>query len=87
MRKYDFCAAVDYCENGVMHLTVRNFFTLNDELELVIPHREPIKFSPKTMFGENGEEIDTARHAMEKITVLTDITAPPRSLIRKKIKF
>lgn len=85
VRKYDFCAAVDYCENGVMHLTVRNFFTLNDELELVIPHQEPIKFAPKTMFGENGEEIDTARHAMEKITVLTDISAPARSLIRKKI--
>lgn len=85
VRKYDFVAAVDYCENGVMHLTVRNFFTINDELELVIPHKEPIKFKPTTIIEENGEETDTARHAMGKITIPTDIEAPPRSLVRKKI--
>lgn len=85
VRKYDFVAAVDYCENGVMHLTVRNFFTINDELELVIPHKEPIEFKPTTIFEENGEETDTARHAMGKITIPTDIVAPPRSLVRKKI--
>ena len=85
VRKYDFVAAVDYCENGVMHLTVRNFFTINDELELVIPHKEPIKFKPTTIFEENGEETDTARHAMGKIAIPTNIEAPPRSLVRKKI--
>ncbi len=68
-----------------MHLTVRNFFTINDELELVIPHKQPIKFKPTTIFEENGEETDTARHAMGKITIPTDIEAPPRSLVRKKI--
>ena len=85
IRKYDFCASVDKCENGIMYLTVRNYFTLNDELELVIPHREPIKFCPQIMFDENGVEIDTARHPMEKITVKTDIDAPSCSLVRKKI--
>ncbi len=85
IRKYDFCAAVDKYENGVMYLTVRNFFTINDEMEIVVPHKKPIKFSPTKMFDENGEETDTARHPMGKITVLTDVEAPARSLIRKKL--
>lgn len=85
IRKYDFCAAVDKCENGVMYLTVRNFFTINDEMEIVAPHQKPIKFTPAKMFDENGEETDTARHPMGKTTVLTDVVAPARSLIRKKL--
>lgn len=86
IRDYDFVAVVDKCENGVMSLTVRNFFTLSDELEILAPKREPIKFSPTLMFNENGEQIDTARHAMSKITIKTDIEVPERSLVRKRLR-
>lgn len=84
IREYDFVAAIDNCEGGVMHLTTRNFFTLSDELEILAPKREPIKFAPSEMF-EDGEQIDTARHAMRKITIKTDIEVPPHSLLRKRI--
>ena len=85
IRDYDFVATVDRCENGVMYLTTRNYFTLSDELEILAPKREPIKFSPNKMFDDNGEEIDTARHAMRKITIPSDIEVPPHSLLRKRI--
>ena len=69
----------------MMYLTTRNYFTLSDELEILAPEREPIKFTPEKMYDENGEEIDTARHAMRKISIPTDIVVPAHSFLRKKI--
>ena len=85
IRDYDFVATVDRCENGMMYLTTRNHFTLSDELEILAPGQEPIKFSPEKMFDDSGEEIDTARHAMRPITIPSDIEVPPHSLLRKRI--
>lgn len=84
IREFDFVGTIDSCENGTMFLTQRNFFTLNDELEILAPGREPIKFAPELMY-EDGEPIDTARHAMGKLTVTSDIVVPPHSLLRKRI--
>lgn len=85
IRDYDFVGAVEKCENGVMTLTVRNYFELTDELELLIPKIKPIKFTPKILINSNGDETAVANHPMEQISAITDINAPPRSLIRKKI--
>lgn len=85
IREYDFVGTVDLCENGVMHITQRNHFTLSDELEILSPGTEPITFRPKKMFDENGMEIDTARHAMMKITIPTKIVVPSRSILRKRV--
>ncbi len=86
IREYDFVATVDSCENGIMHLTTRNFFTLSDELEILAPKTEPIIFKPEKMFDDNGEEISAARHAMRKITIPTDIEVSERSLLRKRVR-
>lgn len=85
VREFDFVATIDRCENGTMYLTQRNYFTLNDELEILAPGLEPIKFAPALMFNDDGEQIDAARHAMSKITIQSGITVPPHSLLRKRI--
>ncbi len=85
MRDYDFVGVVDYCEDGVMHLTQRNYFTLSDELELLPPHAEPIIFKPESMFGADGTQIDIARRATEKLTIPTAIVVPPHTILRKKM--
>ena len=85
MRDYDFVGVVDYCENGVMHLTQRNYFTLSDELELLPPHAEPIIFKPERMFGADGTQIDIARRATEKLSIPTAIVVPPHTILRKKM--
>lgn len=85
IRGYDFVGAVDGCGNGVMKLTVRNYFEISDELELVVPKKAPIKFVPQKMYYSSGEETSVANHAMEQITIITDIDVPERSLLRKKI--
>ncbi len=85
IREFDFVATIDRCENGTMYLTQRNYFTLGDELEILAPGLEPIKFAPKLMYDADGEPIDVARHAMSKLTIASDIVVPPHSLLRKKI--
>lgn len=85
MRDYDFVGVVDYCEDGVMHLTQRNYFTLSDELELLPPHAEPIIFKPESMFGADGTQIDIARRATEKLSIPTAIVVPPNTILRKKM--
>ena len=85
MRDYDFVGVVDYCEDGVMHLTQRNYFTLSDELELLPPHAEPIIFKPESMFGADGTQIDIARRATEKLTIPSGIAVPPHTILRKKM--
>lgn len=86
MRDHDFVGVVDSCENGIMHLTQRNYFTLDDELELLPPHAEPIKFVPEKMFGADGAEITIARRATEKLTIPSDIVVPAHTILRKKMK-
>ena len=85
MRDYDFVGVVDYCEDGVMHLMQRNYFTLSDELELLPPHAEPIIFKPESMFGADGTQIDIARRATEKLSIPTAIVVPPHTILRKKM--
>lgn len=85
MRDYDFVGVVDYCEDGVMHLTQRNYFTFSDELELLPPHAEPIIFKPESMFGADGTQIDIARRATEKLSIPTAIVVPPHTILRKKM--
>lgn len=85
IRDYDFVATVDSCENGIMYLTTRNFFTLSDELEILAPGIEPVKLSAEQLFDNSGEKIDAARHAMRKIYIPTDIVVPPHSLLRKRV--
>ena len=85
MRDYDFVGVVDYCEDGVMHLTQRKYFTLSDELELLPPHAEPIIFKPESMFGADGTQIDIARRATEKLSIPTAIVVPPHTILRKKM--
>lgn len=85
MRDYDFVGVVDYCEDGVMQLTQRNYFTLSDELELLPPHAEPIIFKPESMFGADGTQIDIARRATEKLSIPTANVVPPHTILRKKM--
>lgn len=86
MREYDFVGTVDSCAGGIMSITQRNYFTVSDELEILAPGREPIKFVPDKLFNSQGELIEVARHAMEKLTAVSDIVVPGNSVLRKKVR-
>ncbi len=86
MREYDFVGTVDRCEDGTMYLTQRNNFRLTDELEILAPGIEPIKFAPEVMYNAAGEAIEVARHATEKLTIPSDIVVPPHSILRRLVR-
>ena len=80
----DVVAVVESCdEEGNAVLYQRNKFFLGDELELLTPYDEPIKFSPEHMYNAEGEEIQDTRHAMMEIHMRLPKFAPRLSIIRK----
>ena len=81
-RDYDFAGTVDFCENGLMHITQRNYFTLGDTFEILPPKGEPVSFTPAEMFNADGESVTVANHAMAKLTIPCTESFPPKSIIR-----
>lgn len=82
-RSCDFVGIIDGCENGFVMLTQRNYFTVEDDLEVLIPGNKPVKFRPEHLYNSEGEEIKIANHANEKLKALCDREFPPKSILRR----
>ncbi len=83
-RDYNFAGVVDGYENGNLTVIQRNYFTLEDEFEILPPKGEPAVFKPTEMFNSNGESVSVANHAMEKLILPSPVPFPPKSVIRTK---
>lgn len=84
IREYDVVGVVDYCENGVLYATQRNKFNLGDEVEILSPQGQPVVMKITNLFNENGEEIETANHAMMKFSIKIEMEFPKNAIIRMK---
>lgn len=85
-REYDFAGVIDGYENGTLYLTQRNYFTLDDELEILSPNCEPVHFKPTEMFNDKGESVRIANHATEKLTIPYERGFMKNSILRKPSK-
>ncbi len=85
-RQCDFVGVVDGYENNSLNITQRNYFTLNDELEILPPKSQPVSFKPTQMFNLSGEAVEIANHATEKLTIPYKIEFPKNSIIRRPVK-
>lgn len=85
-REYDFAGVVDGYEDGILRLTQRNYFTLDDELEILSPKCEPVRFTPEKMLNDKGESVRIANHATEKLTFPYPYSFPKNSILRKPSK-
>ena len=83
VRSRDFVGVIDGCENGCVLLTQRNYFTADDDLEVLMPGSKPVKFSPERLYNSEGEEIKIANHANEKLKALCGREFPPKSILRR----
>ena len=80
----DVAAVVESCdEEGNAVLTQRNKFYKGDELELLLPDREPISFCAEHIFNSQGEEIENTAHAMMELRMKLPFHAPKNSIVRK----
>lgn len=84
IREYDVVAVVDDCRDGMIFATQRNKFNLGDELEILAPKREPVKLVASEIINEYGERVESANHAMMKLSMPCDMTFPKNSIIRMK---
>ena len=81
----DIVAVVESCDaDGNAVLTQRNKFLVGDELELLTPTDEPIRFIVSEMKNTEGESISDARHPMMEVLLRLPGEAPRLSILRKR---
>jgi putative protease len=62
----------------------RNRFFPGDEVELLMPGREPVSFTIGEMTDSEGERVEAARHPDMELHAALPVVAPEGSFIRKK---
>ena len=81
---YDVAAVVDSCDetgNAVLHQ--RNRFFPGDELEILMPGKEPVTFTAGEIRDSEGSVIEAARHADMELHMSLPVPAPQGSFLRK----
>ncbi len=86
IRNYDVVAVVEKCENGTVYCTQRNKFFAGDSVEILAPSQKPVCMTLDKLFDEEGNEIETANHAMMNFSFKSDLTFPSGTVIRKETK-
>ena len=83
IRRYDVVA---FCEKGgkTAEITQRNKFYKGDVLDVLPPGGIPFNAKCLKLENENGEEVESAPHAMEKLTLESDKEIPAGSVLRVK---
>ena len=85
IRNFDVVAVVEKCENGTVYCTQRNRFFKGDTVEILAPSQKPVVLTLENIYDENGEEIETANHAMMKFSFKSNIDFPNGTVIRKEL--
>lgn len=70
-RNHDFIGTVDAVdeERGIMQISQRNKFSVGDEVEALMPGATVVRFAIGPMLNEEGETIESAPHAEQKVTL------------------
>ncbi len=83
-REWDVVAVCEKWENGTLYAVQRNKFLDGDTLEIVEPGKEPFSVTVKDLKNEAGEKIESAPHAMMRLSFSCDREVKPGSIIRKQ---
>lgn len=83
IRDYDVAAV---CEEGgeTCTITQRNKFLTGDTLDVLAPNSPSFEIKVLRLENESGEEVESAPHAMERLTLTADKPVPAGSFLRKK---
>lgn len=85
MRTWEVCGMFDGEQaHGGEILTQKNKFRATDTLEIIAPNREPIKIAPQAIYDENGEAIESAPHAHQKV-IIKGIDVPEFAMLRRQL--
>ncbi len=84
IRDYDVVAVIEECRNGRIYAQQRNKFNKGDVLEVLSPGRKPEEITAEAIYNEYDEEVETANHAMMKLSMPCLMEFPKNSIIRMK---
>ena len=84
IRRYQVAAVCEDYKDGRAFLTQRNKFYATDELDILPPGGMPFTLRADAMLDENGEPIESAPHAMQRLILVTGTEIPPGSFVRVK---
>lgn len=85
IRDYDVVGIVKKCDssgNALIHQ--RNKFSVGEEIEVLRPHGEFLKFTLDYMENAGGESIQSAPHAEMEVTLKLPCAVPENSMLRRK---
>lgn len=86
IRTCDIIGVVEECKNGRVYCTQRNKFFNLDEVEILQPKSKPQSLKIEDLKDENGENIETANHAMMKCSFKSEKIFKKGSIIRKEVQ-
>ena len=83
IRDWQVVAVVESCtETGLATASLRNKFSMGDEIELVGPDTRPVAFQAPLMMDENCYPLPAPRHPQMKFQIQLPCYAPPLSFLR-----
>ncbi|MBQ3534157.1 MAG: U32 family peptidase [Clostridia bacterium] len=87
IRDWQICAVVTDCdENGLATLSLRNKFSVGDEVEIVGPDCKPFTITVPMMHNEEGEELTCPRTPQMVFTMQLPKQVPAYSFVRHAVE-
>ena len=87
IRDWQICAVVTDCdENGLATLSLRNKFSVGDEVEIVGPDCKPFTITVHMMHNEEGEELTCPRTPQMVFTMQLPKQVPAYSFVRHAVE-
>lgn len=69
VKDYEVVAVCENYKDGMIEISQRNKFLRGDELEVLMPGKNPFTFKVQKILDEKGAEMDCAPHAMQKLFI------------------
>lgn len=87
IRQWQVCAIVTGCDsNGLATLSLRNKFSVGDQIELVGPDCKPFSMTVSQLFGENGEALDAVKTPQMRFQMQLPQPVPAYSIVRRAVE-
>ena len=84
VREWDLLGVVEDWKDGVLYCSQRGKFTLGDEIEVLQPSGDTLRFTPSWIKNAEGENVESTPHPKMAFTVDCPVEIRPMSIMRKK---
>lgn len=83
---FDFVGMIVGQKDGWYEIEQRNLFTVDDDIELLIPNQANKIINFSKLYNEAGEEIMRANHPLMKVFFQSQLDLPEYTMLRKIVK-